>query len=204
MAPRGYLTTYVNLCSVIGRILATGVLRGMLPVQSEWSYRFPFAIQWLWPPFLIVATWFAPESPWWLIRKGRIDEAKKTLDRLESAPAGAINNDHRLAMMQHTIMVERKLKVGGSFIDCFRGTNRRRTEIAMMSWGGQVLPGFIIQGYTTYFFTLAGLPSSDSFSMTLGTVWHSSEPVYRGFFSLAWAVELYTFLALSPCYPSCG
>lgn len=72
-------------------------------------------------------------------------------------------------MMQHTIEIERKLKVGGSFLDCFKGTNLRRTEIAIISWGGQILPGFIIQGYTTYFFTLAGLPSSDSFNMTLGT-----------------------------------
>ncbi|CAN9142553.1 unnamed protein product [Alternaria alternata] len=168
MALRGYLTTYVNLCWVIGRILATGVLRGMLPVQSEWSFRVPFALQWMWPPVLIFATWFSPESPWWLVRKGRIDEARKTLDRLVSAPSGIVNNDHRLAMMQHTIALERKLKVGGSFLDCFKGTNLRRTEIAMLSWGGQILPGFIIQGYTTYFFTLAGLAPSDSFNLTMG------------------------------------
>ncbi|KAF2821006.1 sugar transporter [Ophiobolus disseminans] len=169
MALRGYLTTFVNLCWVIGRILATGVLRGFLPVQSEWSFRVPFALQWMWPPFLIVATYMAPESPWWLVRKGRIEEARKTLDRLVTAPAGAVNNDHRLAMMQNTIDLERKLKVGGTFLDCFKGTNLRRTEIAMISWGGQILPGFVIQGYTTYFFTLAGLPSKDSFNMTLGT-----------------------------------
>jgi SP family general alpha glucoside:H+ symporter-like MFS transporter len=168
MALRGYLTTYVNLCWVIGRILATGVLRGMLPVQSEWSFRVPFALQWMWPPVLIFATWFSPESPWWLVRKGRIDEARKTLDRLVSAPSGIVDNDHRLAMMQHTIALERKLKVGGSFLDCFKGTNLRRTEIAMLSWGGQILPGFIIQGYTTYFFTLAGLAPSDSFNLTMG------------------------------------
>lgn len=169
MALRGYLTTYVNLCWVMGRILATGVLRGFLPVQSQWSYRVPFALQWLWPPFLLVATYLAPESPWWLVRQGRIEDAKKTLDRLVTAPAGAVNNDHRLAMMQHTIELEQNLKVGGTFVDCFKGTNLRRTEIAMISWGGQILPGFIIQGYTTYFFTLAGLPSRDSFNMTLGT-----------------------------------
>ncbi|KAH8627976.1 General alpha-glucoside permease [Alternaria alternata] len=140
----------------------------MLPVQSEWSFRVPFALQWMWPPVLIFATWFSPESPWWLVRKGRIDEARKTLDRLVSAPSGIVNNDHRLAMMQHTIALERKLKVGGSFLDCFKGTNLRRTEIAMLSWGGQILPGFIIQGYTTYFFTLAGLAPSDSFNLTMG------------------------------------
>lgn len=109
------------------------------------------------------------KSPWWLLRKGRTDEARKTLDRLVTAPAGTVNNNHRLAMMQHTLEQEQKLKIGGSFLDCFKGTNLRRTEIAMISWGGQIFPGFIIQSYTTYFFTLAGLPSKDSFNMTLGT-----------------------------------
>lgn len=153
----------------MGRILSSGVLRGVVNVKSDWAFRIPFAIQWVWPPFLIVATYFAPESPWWLIRHGHTAEAKASLNRLAAAPAGVINNDYTLAMMQHTIDLERKMKVGGSYLDCFRGTNLRRTEVAMVSWGLQILPGFVIQNYTTYFFTLAGLPPSDSFSLSMGT-----------------------------------
>ncbi|GME65710.1 putative maltose permease [Neofusicoccum parvum] len=63
---------------------------------------------------------------------------------------------------------ERNLKIGSSYIDCFRGTNLRRTEIASVSWGGQVLTGFAIQNYITYFFTLAGLASSNAFKLSLG------------------------------------
>lgn len=61
---RQYLTTYVNLCWVMGQLIAAGVLRGLLHGDSEWAYRIPFAIQWVWPPLILVGVIFAPESPW--------------------------------------------------------------------------------------------------------------------------------------------
>ncbi|KLU82872.1 hypothetical protein MAPG_01940 [Magnaporthiopsis poae ATCC 64411] len=60
---RGYMTVYVNLCWVIGRLVAYSILAGTLSMQSEWAYRVPFAIQWAWPVPLAIATWLAPESP---------------------------------------------------------------------------------------------------------------------------------------------
>jgi SP family general alpha glucoside:H+ symporter-like MFS transporter len=43
---RAYLTTYVNLCWVIGQFLASGVLRAMLDRDDKWGYKIPFALQW--------------------------------------------------------------------------------------------------------------------------------------------------------------
>lgn len=45
---RAYLTTYVNLCWVIGQLLASGVVRGTLSMNNEWSYRIPFAVRSSW------------------------------------------------------------------------------------------------------------------------------------------------------------
>lgn len=45
MKIRAYLTTYVNLCWVIGQLIAAGILKGLLNSDSEWGYRIPFAIQ---------------------------------------------------------------------------------------------------------------------------------------------------------------
>ncbi|KAH8895263.1 sugar transporter [Thozetella sp. PMI_491] len=169
MVLRGYLTTYVNLCWVIGHLIAAGVLISMLDNPTEWSYRIPFAIQWLWPPFLIPACYFAPESPWWLVKKGRLEDAEKELSRVVTAPEEAVNKKNVVAMIHHTLEMEKAMNIGGSYSDCFKGSNLRRTEIAMVSWGCQVLPGFAIQNYITYFFSLAGLSSSNSFKLALGS-----------------------------------
>ena len=61
---RAYLTTYVNLCWVIGQLIGSGVLRSMVQRSDQWSYRIPFAIQWIWPVPIIVGVLLAPESPW--------------------------------------------------------------------------------------------------------------------------------------------
>ncbi|KAL5603344.1 hypothetical protein FOBRF1_010877 [Fusarium oxysporum] len=79
---RGYLTTYVSLCWVIGPFLSAGVLRAMADRTDEWAYRISSAIQWIWLVPLIIAISFVPDSPWWCVRKGRIADAEGNLGRL--------------------------------------------------------------------------------------------------------------------------
>src|SRR5271155_957774 len=61
---RPYLTTYVNLCWVIGQLIASGILKGFVSGKTQWSYRIPYAIQWIWPVPIFIVAFFAPESPW--------------------------------------------------------------------------------------------------------------------------------------------
>jgi SP family general alpha glucoside:H+ symporter-like MFS transporter len=59
---RPIMTTYVNLCWVIGQLLASGVLKGVAERTDEWAYRIPYALQWVWPVPLVVGIALAPES----------------------------------------------------------------------------------------------------------------------------------------------
>ncbi|KAF1845886.1 maltose permease MAL61 [Cucurbitaria berberidis CBS 394.84] len=166
---RPILTTYVNLCWVIGQFLASGVLKGVAERPDQWAYRIPYALQWLWPVPLMIGISFAPESPWWLVRKNRDDEAKKMLMRLTSAGKHPdFNADETIAMMRHTNELEKAVSEGTSYFDCFKGTDLRRTEIAAMTWFTQAFCGASLIGYSTYFFQQAGLSDSNSFSMSLG------------------------------------
>jgi MFS transporter, SP family, general alpha glucoside:H+ symporter len=168
VALRGYLTTYVNLCWGIGQLLATGVLRALLQRHDQWAYRIPFALQWMWPVPLLIGCFFAPESPWWLVRKGRIEEAKKSLQRLTSPEANPdFDVDQTIAMMVHTDALDRELTAGTSYSDCFKGMDLRRTEITCVTWAIQNLCGAAFMGYSTYFFQQAGLSTYYSFDMSM-------------------------------------
>ncbi|MCJ1396978.1 hypothetical protein MMC11_000170 [Xylographa trunciseda] len=164
---RVYLTSYTNMCFIIGQLIAAGVLDGLLQLTSEWSYRIPFALQWFWPAFLFPILLFMPESPWHLVRKGRLEDAEKSLIRLQRKSAN-IDPKATLATIVHTNDLEEELSTGTSYWDCFRGTERRRTEIACVCFAGQVLAGLNFAYNSTYFFQQVGLNSSETYKLNVG------------------------------------
>ncbi|ORY88477.1 general substrate transporter [Leucosporidium creatinivorum] len=166
-ALRPILTTYVNLCWVMGQLLASGVLRGLLSRTDKWAYVIPWCLQWMWPPGIILACIFAPESPWWLVRKGRIEEAKQVLRSVTSPYHTAFDADKATSLMVHTNALEKSMTEGTNYIDCLRGVDRRRTEIACVVWAIQNLSGSAFMGYSTYFLQQAGFATERAFDMSL-------------------------------------
>lgn len=73
-----------------------------------------------------------------------------------------------LAMMVHTVKLEKETTSGSSYLDCFRGTNLRRTEICCLTFAGQVLSGSTFAYGPTYFFEQAGMAPSNAYKMNVG------------------------------------
>jgi len=167
VALRGYVQIYVNLCWVIGQLIASGVLQGLESNTTQWAYRIPFAIQWVWPLPLFCIVYFAPEGPYWLVRKGRLAEAEHALKRLCSKSSNVDIKKH-VALMVHTNKLEESYEVGNSYWDCWRGVERRRTEISCFMWANAVCPGFSIASYGTYFYEQAGLSVANAYKLGLG------------------------------------
>lgn len=166
---RPYLTSYVNLCWVIGQFIAAGVLRGMLNREDQWAYRVPFALQWIWPPLILIGVVLAPESPWWLVRHGRYEEAKRALLKLTSTKSGIpFDADKQVAMIKATDDLEKAVSDGVSYVDCFKSFDRRRTEITCMVWVTQAFCGAALMGYSVQFYERAGLDTENSFNFNLG------------------------------------
>ncbi|KAF2216897.1 hypothetical protein CERZMDRAFT_64297 [Cercospora zeae-maydis SCOH1-5] len=169
IALRGYLTTYVNCCWGLGQLIAIGVIRSMFTRTDQWAYRIPYALQWMWPVPLIIGVFFAPESPWWLVRKGRLEDAKRSLIRLTSTNRETdFNADETIAMMAHTTELEKHTTHGASYLDCFKGSDLRRTEIVCMCWAIQNLAGNSFSNYSTYFLQQAGVSSENSYDFAMG------------------------------------
>lgn len=169
VALRGYLTTYINACWGFGQLIGIGAIVGNSWRGDEWAYRIPYSLQWIWPAPLIIGIFLAPESPWWQVRHGRLDEAKKSLLRLTSLNRETdFDADETIAMMAHTTALEAKITKGASYWDCFKGVDLRRTEIVCACWAIQNLSGNSFSNYSTYFLQQAGLSESKAYYFALG------------------------------------
>lgn len=165
---RVYLTTWTNMCFIIGQLMSAAVLAGLLPRKDEWSYRIPFALQWSWPVLLIPLLVFAPESPWHLVRTGQLDKAEKALLRLQRRKINNLDAKVRLREIIETDRMEQEHQTGTTYWDCFRGVERRRTEIACVAFAGQVLSGSSFAYNSVYFFQQAGLNPQDDYNLNVG------------------------------------
>jgi len=163
---RHVLVAYVNLCWVMGQVIASGVLRGALDIDSQWAYRMPFMIQWVWPIPVIIGCIFAPDSPWWQVRHGKYDLARNTIRRL-NRNISAKEVDAQLALMAYTNAMEKAMSEGTQYWDCFKGVDLRRTEVACVTWLIQNATGSAFIGWSTYFLQQAGLATSMAFTMTI-------------------------------------
>lgn len=164
---RAYFETYVVFCWGVGQFVAWAVLDALEGSLSNWSWRIPFAVQWVWPVIIIPLVFCAPESPWWHVRKGHVEEARRELRRLASFETEQELQD-MIALMVETTALERQMTEGASYVDCFRGSNRWRTEVSCCSYVSQVLTGFALTAFANYFFEQAGLNASESYKLTLG------------------------------------
>jgi SP family general alpha glucoside:H+ symporter-like MFS transporter len=106
----------------------------------------------------------SPESPWFLSKSQKSTQAVSTLARL-----GFPSPTKALAEISKTITLEEEKNSSTSYVDCFRGSDLRRTEITCGIFSVAQLSGVVfVIGYRSYFFELAGLSPSSSFSMSVG------------------------------------
>ncbi|KAJ5144322.1 maltose permease [Penicillium atrosanguineum] len=164
---RPYLTIYTNLCWSIGKFISSGVLRAFVESSGKRAYKIPMGVQWAWTPVIMVIIILAPESPWYLVHRNRLEDARKALRRFTSNPTET-EISKNISMMIHTEEHEKSIISGTSYFDCLKGSNLRRSEIACVVFSFGPLGGAALSGFSTYFFEQAGLSTVYSFDLSIG------------------------------------
>lgn len=170
---RAALTAIYNTMWYAGTIVAAWVTFGTFRVPgSVWSWRIPSILQGL--PSLIqcLLIWFCPESPRWLLSKGRDQEAIDTLSRYH----GSGDMYHPLVEYEYdeiraAIVIERS--VGNvSYWSLFSSPgNRRRMRIIIAlglfsQWSGNGL----ISSYTNLILQGVGITSASKKTLINGVL----------------------------------
>jgi SP family general alpha glucoside:H+ symporter-like MFS transporter len=107
-------------------------------------------------------------SPWWLVRKNRIEDARKALLSLTSSKNIGYDVDAVLAMIRHTVSQEEHIDRGTRYRDCLRGVGLRRTEITCVAGAVPFLAGTGFTSQAIYFLSVAGLSSDAAYNLGLG------------------------------------
>lgn len=71
----------------------------------------------MWPVPLFIGVYFAPESPWNAVRRGKMEQALQSLRRLGAQTEGEADFRAKLAYIQHT-------------------TNEEQLETCVLPWIG--------------------------------------------------------------------
>jgi MFS transporter, SP family, general alpha glucoside:H+ symporter len=164
---RAPATQMLQMFWAIGSIIVGGVCYATEKWTTDQSYRVPIALQWMFPTPLAILLFFAPESPWWLVRKGKLEQAVKSVKRLGRVSL-LKNPEESVAMMRRTIELEKSIKEP-NYIELFRGTDLYRTLIVCGVYAAQNLTGNLIANQATYFFQQAGMDNNTAFALGLIT-----------------------------------
>ncbi|GIK06036.1 hypothetical protein Aspvir_010154 [Aspergillus viridinutans] len=90
---RAILVTPAERRIIRGAFIASWVTLGTLQISSDWSWRLPSLLQAICTIVIIAGIWWMPESPRWLMNKGRHEEALEILVKYHAE--GDHNDDYR-------------------------------------------------------------------------------------------------------------
>lgn len=138
MALRGAVTAAVNWSIVFGQFLAYIVMRQTQYLSGANAYRVLFGVQWFFAALALTALPFFPESPYHLVAQDRVEKAKSNIRSLHG---GGFDVERRLAEIINNVAAENDVKRKSSFAECFKGSNRQRTLIAMSTFVVQAMCG---------------------------------------------------------------
>jgi SP family general alpha glucoside:H+ symporter-like MFS transporter len=138
---RAPATQMLQMFWAIGSIIVGAVTYHFNTFDGDAAYRIPIALQWMFPTPLAILIFFAPESPWWLTRKGKFEQAAKSVARL--GRQATVNPKESVAMMRRVIELEKSDKKP-NHIELFKGVDLRRTMIVCGVYLAQNLTGNLI------------------------------------------------------------
>lgn len=156
----------MNIGQLAATLIPWGTLKAFPDIDDERSFRVPLYVALALPTItLVLELLYLVESPWWLVMRGKIDDARKALIFInKSVPDFDV--DEALMQLEYTLRKEseqRAMMQDASYLECFRGTDLRRTFCALFPAITQNLSGQNLVGKFSSLYTAASQTAADFF-----------------------------------------
>ncbi|EXJ80931.1 hypothetical protein A1O3_07219 [Capronia epimyces CBS 606.96] len=163
LALRGIISAGTPMAICLGGLFAAILTNYTGEQDSRWAYRTGFVSEYGFVAVSAVFLPFMPESPWWLVGRGKVDKGLRSLHKLGYSPTQA---QEQVRSICDTLDKAKAETSGASYIECFRRSNLRRTIISVAPSSIQALSGVVfVSGYSTYYQQLAGFSTRTSFHL---------------------------------------
>ncbi|ROW01881.1 hypothetical protein VMCG_05570 [Cytospora schulzeri] len=152
----------------IGTMVGTVVTNATKTRLDKASFQIPIGIMFVVPVVLTVGLFFIPESPRYLVNKGRMDQARRSLETLRGSSLRPEELELEWIEMVKGIGEEKKLAKTIGPLDQYRGTELRRTLLCygvILSQSGS--GSWFLISYSTYFFIVSGLTVNEAFQYSI-------------------------------------
>ena len=158
---RGPVIAFFPIFFLLGQLMSAVIIFSAEDMEGPQSYRMCMISQWPFSAVPLLVALLIPESPVYLIRKGKLEAAVKAQKRLDRA--GEDTQGH-IEQLQALILHEQETASSdeSKYLDCFNGIDRRRTFIVMFAAVLPQLFGLPILGDGPYFLQIAGMESENS------------------------------------------
>ncbi|KAH6889730.1 general substrate transporter [Thelonectria olida] len=189
---RGILTGLFEVAYQIGSLIGFwinyGINQNMDPTTST-SWRVPMAVQIIPAGILLIGGFFLHESPLWLMRKNREEEATVALEKLRKIPRDHVYLQEDLQMIRVRLVEEAAIasKFGTGAWAFFRGALYELSRKGMWNRVVLVFCSFALQN-------MSGAAAINYYSPTLfGSLGISDVSLYTGIYGLVKAVASIIF-----------
>lgn len=143
---RGVLTDIHAVGMMAGYLIASYVGLGFYFVPGSNQWRGPLGLQMALPAIVLCGIYWMPESPRFLLSKGKLDEAWKIIHRMHSNPNDPNDDFARREFYQMRKQIELDITFATSYWEIFRKPSLRKRalltiflEFSLMSSGVLVI-----------------------------------------------------------------